>query len=497
MESTLQRVWDRVGPEITEVLQATPANVLETRAWTVSKLALASALALAALVLPLVIDLGPVRASGMVGTVGGGLQRVGGNDTHGMHDGEPIAFGDSIHSRIGDAAIVALRDGSKVEIRPDSALSFAEAPDGLRINLDRGSLIVTAAKQGMGHLYVQTKEVLVSVVGTVFLVNAEEAGSRVSVIQGAVHVQHDATATELQRGEQLTTNPLVETFPLREEFAWSSNRATHEAAFEKDSAIQKPLRFQITSLKPDPMPDGLPPNLYIECRGSNGTIGRPTAIQAEGFWTVPQGACIGRHVSLRTLIATAYDVRPLRMPGLPDWASDGREGFQVEATAADKDVTKEQLRDMLRELLRDRFKLTVHREIGEVQGYVLTTAAAGLTLTETRDEELLMFHNSRVEGVRQTTITGNASMKTFAEFLSASPGVIVGRVLDRTGLRGTYVVRLSYRVPSPIPERTGPGNVFSDALAAALDQQMGLRLEAAKVPDVEVVVDHVEPLSEN
>jgi RNA polymerase sigma factor (sigma-70 family) len=70
--------------------------------------------------------------------------------------------------------------GSRVEIREMSELSLDHASDGLRIRLSKGSIIVNAAKQRNGHLYVQTKDMTVSVVGTVFVVNAEEAGSRVA-----------------------------------------------------------------------------------------------------------------------------------------------------------------------------------------------------------------------------------------------------------------------------------------------------------------------------
>jgi ferric-dicitrate binding protein FerR (iron transport regulator) len=53
---------------------------------------------------------------------------------------------------------------------------------------------------------VQTKDVTVSVVGTVFLVNAEEAGSRVAVIEGEVRVQQRGAEKKLVSGEQPTTS---------------------------------------------------------------------------------------------------------------------------------------------------------------------------------------------------------------------------------------------------------------------------------------------------
>src|SRR5262245_6970730 len=89
-----------------------------------------------------------------------------------------LASGKPIHAD--RDAMVALPDGSRVEMHDQSELSLERADDGLRIRLHTGSIIVNAAKQQQGHLYVQTKDMTVSVVGTIFLVNAEEAGSRVA-----------------------------------------------------------------------------------------------------------------------------------------------------------------------------------------------------------------------------------------------------------------------------------------------------------------------------
>src|SRR5215471_12459822 len=87
-----------------------------------------------------------------------------------------ISIGDTIRSNNNLSTFLKLPDGSRVEVRAQSELSLESASDGLRIRLHSGGVIVTAAKQASGHLYVQTKDVVVSVVGTIFLVNAEEEG---------------------------------------------------------------------------------------------------------------------------------------------------------------------------------------------------------------------------------------------------------------------------------------------------------------------------------
>jgi ferric-dicitrate binding protein FerR (iron transport regulator) len=98
-----------------------------------------------------------------------------------------------------------LADGSRIETRPESEFSVEQADDGIAINLRSGSIIVNAAKQHGGHLYVRTEDMTVSVVGTVFVVNATKDGSRVGVIEGEVRVRehmHDQKIeTSLRAGQ--------------------------------------------------------------------------------------------------------------------------------------------------------------------------------------------------------------------------------------------------------------------------------------------------------
>src|ERR1700686_3974955 len=118
-------------------------------------------------------------------------------------------------------------------MRTQSELSLERADDGARIRLNKGSVIVTAAKQGAGHLYVQTKDVIVSIVGTVFMVNAEESGTRVAVIQGEVHVQQGATSRRLLPGQQVATNPIMEPVSLEEQVSWSRTASAYLALLQQ------------------------------------------------------------------------------------------------------------------------------------------------------------------------------------------------------------------------------------------------------------------------
>ena len=113
----------------------------------------------------------------------GSVYRVNEGALQGLGRGTRIGQGQIIRSGEMTGGGLVLSDGSQVEMRAQSELVLERADDGVRIRLNKGSVIVNAAKQH-GHLYVQTKDVTVSVVGTVFVVQAEEEGSRVAVIEG-------------------------------------------------------------------------------------------------------------------------------------------------------------------------------------------------------------------------------------------------------------------------------------------------------------------------
>src|SRR5262249_9787276 len=160
--------------------------------------------------------------------------------------------------------VVVLADGSRVEMRSQSALTLERADDGVRILLTQGSVIVTAAKQRDGHLYVQTKDFVVSVVGTVFLVNSAEAGSRVAVIEGEVQVQKGPVWKNLLQGKQVATNPIMQSVPVIEEIQWSRNVLSHLALLQaiavppavavpaQTAPHPVPPQFEIVSIKPCP-----------------------------------------------------------------------------------------------------------------------------------------------------------------------------------------------------------------------------------------------------
>src|SRR5262249_10970449 len=91
---------------------------------------------------------------------------------------------------------------------------------GQAIHLQRGDVVVQAAKQRRGHLQVLTRDSIASVKGTVFGVSAGMAGSVVSVVEGSVAVNQPGRSLLLRPGQQAATNPAVAS-SVAEAIAWS------------------------------------------------------------------------------------------------------------------------------------------------------------------------------------------------------------------------------------------------------------------------------------
>jgi hypothetical protein len=116
--------------------------------------------------------------------------------------GETIESGQHIRSGGFETLVIDLEDGTRIEMRPQSEAVLQPADDGTRIRLNNGSILVSAARQRDGHLYVEARDIVASVVGTVFLVEAQPAGARVSVLEGEVEVRR-----KLVQGQEISTVP--------------------------------------------------------------------------------------------------------------------------------------------------------------------------------------------------------------------------------------------------------------------------------------------------
>lgn len=489
-ERILGRFQSRTASSLDDVMMASRSVKFFGKPWRWG-LPAAAVVLFAALVSVVVFQ---SRAAATVQVADGFLYRVPGGERQALHVGDEIRIGEVLHSN-GGGAVIALADGSRVEMRSKSELTLETANDGIRIRLDSGSVIVTAAEQRSGHLYVQTKDVTVSVVGTVFLVNAEEEGSRVAVIQGEVRVQHGETLNKLFPGDQVATGPSMEALPVSREISWSRNASTHLVLLEQNTQREAVrLEFEVASIRLQP---GAP---TLTCQGIDGRLREPTYTAVRSSLSAPMGQCVGR-AHLGALIAYAYGIPTWNVSGVPDLGGEGQTFFiQAKADEPSK-TTADQLRQMLQSLLASRFKLQFHPETKESQMYVLSVLRKGHKLIETLGVEESPILRASAD-LTEFTIEGKSPLKSLADLLSPMAG---SPVLDRTDLLGTYGYALNLRVAQPTGEisAAGPGaprgasRTFDPPIARAVEEQLGLQLELQKVPVETIVVDHVERPSEN
>lgn len=159
----------------------------------------------------------------------GQVFQVADTRTASVSTGAKLQKGERVRTAQDAHAVVRLGDGSLIEMKERSELYVTKSGQGTTIHLDRGSIVVEAAKQRDGKLFVESGDSLVSVTGTIFSVNNGTKGSRVSVIEGEVNLNHAGSDRVLRPGDQATTSPAIATIPIKDEVAWSK-RADHYSA---------------------------------------------------------------------------------------------------------------------------------------------------------------------------------------------------------------------------------------------------------------------------
>ncbi len=156
--------------------------------------------------------------------------------------GAKLQKGEKVRTAKDARAVVQLGDGSTIEMRDRSELYLTKNGEGTTIHLSRGSIVVEAAKQKDGKLFVESGDSLVSVTGTTFSVNNGTKGSRVSVIEGEVNLNHAGKDRMLRPGEQATTNPAISMIPVKEEVAWSRNAGRYAEVLSGLASVNTDLR---------------------------------------------------------------------------------------------------------------------------------------------------------------------------------------------------------------------------------------------------------------
>jgi hypothetical protein len=155
--------------------------------------------------------------------------------------GDTLSEGDLLRTASGSHAFVKLSDGSLVEVNERTDFTVKARGKNMTVALDRGAVIVQAAKRTSGHLYVKTPDARVAVTGTVFSVLSGIKGSRVSVVEGTVDVTHSGSEDILHAGDQVVTGDNMETIPVGEDIAWSRNLSKHLELLAQFAQLQRRL----------------------------------------------------------------------------------------------------------------------------------------------------------------------------------------------------------------------------------------------------------------
>jgi uncharacterized protein (TIGR03435 family) len=187
------------------------------------------------------------------------------------------------------------------------------------------------------------------------------------------------------------------------------------------------------------------------------------------------------------------------MFGLPGWADSSR--FDVTAKVSDPDLkalshlSREQRQAMIAALLADRFHLKLHTEIKTLPVYELVVAKGGPRLKPTilpppgaENPDPLGYGNLDVHG---TDIT--AAGVTLSDLAMNLTFPLDRTVRNKTGLTGRYDFQLRWTPDGVVTGATdAPPDLFT-----AIQEQLGLKLQAAKGPVKTLVIDHVELPSAN
>ncbi len=193
--------------------------------------------------------------------------------------------------------------------------------------------------------------------------------------------------------------------------------------------------------------------------------------------TTNDGEVIIRNNTLWQLIQNAFDVRSFSLSG-PDWLTTVR--FDITAKLPRK-ASFAEMRLMMRALLIERFGLAVHHETKTIQGYALVAAKNGPKIQPVEDKGGHSTNSSRGKIV--------AERMTMAQLADTISRQLRQPVSDMTGLKGAFNFILTYTPDSGEEKAAGDAG---PSVYTALQEQLGLRLEARKIPVDTVVVDRVE-----
>lgn len=217
------------------------------------------------------------------------------------------------------------------------------------------------------------------------------------------------------------------------------------------------------------------------------------------------------NVTFAIMLMNAYNLRPAQIIDLPPWAKS--EHFDVRGKVLDGDMAAlkkmkpEERRPMFQVILRDRFGLQFHKETRNMPVYELVPAKSGASLqalpeqtdAEKEADEKAAEKSRGSMNVNQNGegVVVNARGVRMVQLVATLSNYAGRTVVDKTGLPGEYNIQLRW-----LPEEIASAHHSENgdqlpSLFTAVQEQLGLRMVAAKGDVETLVVDHVEHPTEN
>jgi uncharacterized protein (TIGR03435 family) len=232
------------------------------------------------------------------------------------------------------------------------------------------------------------------------------------------------------------------------------------------------------------------------------TNGKPILIDPAYEPVQPGGQYVHPHTALLFLVAYAYDVKDpgRRLVGLPKW---GGQPYSVAAKAG-SDFSKlpprenaEQVKLMVRNMLRDRFKLQLHTETRKEDVLIMTVDKGGLRMKEVAapvPPERPGRFNAAMSDSGGRLIAQKGTMRDLAQSATI---FLKQEVVDQTGLTGYYDADIRWTAPGGAAPTAGLGPEGINLFLTELREQFGLRFTKGSALLEYWIIDHVEPPTEN
>ncbi len=202
------------------------------------------------------------------------------------------------------------------------------------------------------------------------------------------------------------------------------------------------------------------------------------------------------NVTVKMMLENSFGVRQDIIYGLPGWAGSNHYDIVAKISDADaaalRNLTRDDRKKMMMQLIADRFQLKSHIEVKELPTFDLVVAKGGIKFQETP--------KNAPDDKRGSMNVNNTEMTAYGVEMESLTKMLEGRVdrnvVDKTGLKGNYDLHLKWR-----REEDGPTAGITDDPAppiyTALQEQLGLKLQPSKGPVDTLVVDHIEEPTEN